>query len=62
VPKDWSDEEVSNYFSKLGTILESRVIRDKYDGSHRGCAFLRVKMFHEAELILDSHRPRAKKV
>lgn len=62
MPKDWSDEEVSNYFSKLGTILESRVIRDKYDGSHRGCAFLRVKMFHEAELILDSHRPRAKKV
>lgn len=62
VPKAWTDDDVTEYFSKLGTILEARIIRDKFDGSHRGCAFLRCKMFHEAELILDSHRPRAKKV
>jgi hypothetical protein len=43
-------------------VLEARIIRDKFDGAHRGCAFLKVKMFHEAELMLDSHRPRAKRV
>lgn len=62
VPKHWQDEDVLAYFSKLGQILEARIIRDKYDGQHRGCAFLRTKMFHCAELILDSHRPRAAKV
>jgi CUG-BP- and ETR3-like factor len=62
VPKDWNDEKINEYFGKLGTILEARVIRDKFDGTHRGCAFLRCKMYHEAELILDSHKPRAKRV
>lgn len=42
--------------------MEARVIRDKYDGSHRGCAFLRCKQFHVAEIILDLHKPRAKTV
>ncbi len=62
VPKGWTDEEVQSYFGKFGTILEARIIRDKFDGSHRGCAFLKCKFFHEAEFILDTHRPRAKKV
>lgn len=62
MPKPWTDDDVAEYFGKIGTILEARIIRDKFDGSHRGCAFLRVKMFHEAELILDVHRPRAKRV
>ena len=62
VPKAWTDTDVNEYFSKLGQVLEARIIRDKFGGSHRGCAFIRCKMFHDAELILDCHRPRAKKV
>ncbi len=60
--KAWTDEEVQSYFGKFGSVIEARIIRDKFDGSHRGCAFLKCKFFHEAEFILDSHRPRAKKV
>jgi hypothetical protein len=62
VSKAWTDEEVQSYFGKFGSVIEARIIRDKFDGSHRGCAFLKCKFFHEAEFILDSHRPRAKKV
>ena len=49
-----------SYFHKFGTILEARIIRDKYDGSHRGCAFLKCQNFHEAEDILNSHLPKLK--
>jgi CUG-BP- and ETR3-like factor len=62
IPKTWTDDDINKYFGKFGSVLESRVIRDKFDGSHRGCAFLKCKYFHEAEFILDSHRPRAKKI
>jgi RNA recognition motif-containing protein len=58
VPKGWKDEDLCRYFNKFGTILEAKVIRDKFDGAHRGCAFLKCKMFHVAELILDAHKPR----
>jgi len=41
VPKFWTDDHVYNYFKKYGTVFEARIIRDKQDGSHRGCAFLK---------------------
>lgn len=56
----WKDENIMEYFRKFGTILEARIIRDKYDGSHRGCAFLKCQSFHEAEDILNSHLPKLK--
>lgn len=49
-----------NYFKKFGTVLEARIIRDKYEGTHRGCAFLKCQNFHEAENILDGHPPKLK--
>jgi RNA recognition motif-containing protein len=58
VPKFWSDEQVFEYFKRYGAIFEARIIRDKSDGSHRGCAFLKVQNFHEAEIILKQHKPR----
>lgn len=60
VPKFWTDDHVYNYFKKYGTVFEARIIRDKQDGSHRGCAFLKTQHFHEAEVILKQHRPRIK--
>ena len=62
VPIAWKDDDIIRYFSKFGPVLEARVIRDKFDGTHRGCAFLKCKQFHVAEVILDSHKPRAKKI
>ena len=56
----WKDENIMNYFKRFGTILEARIIRDKYEGTHRGCAFLKCQNFHEAENILDSHPPKLK--
>lgn len=60
VPRLWKDEQIMSYFKKYGNILEARIIRDKYDGSHRGCAFLKCQNFHEAEDILDNHLPKLK--
>lgn len=48
------------YFKNFGTILDAKIIRDKFDGSHRGCAFLKTQVFHEAEIILKNHLPRGK--
>ena len=56
----WKDENIMSYFKKHGNILEARIIRDKYDGSHRGCAFLKCQNFHEAEDILNTHLPKVK--
>jgi RNA recognition motif-containing protein len=41
VPRSWRDENVLKYFKNFGTILDARIIRDKFDGTHRGCAFLK---------------------
>ena len=46
VPRIWKDENVFKYFKSYANILEARIIRDKFDGSHRGCAFLKVAHFH----------------
>jgi hypothetical protein len=44
------------YFKRLGNILEAKIIRDKVDNSHKGCAFLRCMYFHDAEFILKVHK------
>ena len=62
VPKSWNDPEIFNYFQKMAEVLEAKIIRDKYDQSHRGCAFLKLMKYHDAELILDMHRPRARRI
>lgn len=36
--------------------MEAKIIRDKADNSHKGCAFLRCMYFHEAEFILKLHK------
>ena len=56
----WGDDNILSYFKKFGNVLEARIIRDKYDGSHRGCAFLKCQNFHEAENILNNHLPKLK--
>jgi len=60
VPRTWKDEHVLKYFKNFGTILDAKIIRDKFDGTHRGCAFLKCAVFHEAEIILKNHLPRGK--
>lgn len=60
VPRSWKDENVLKYFKNFGTILDAKIIRDKFDGTHRGCAFLKCASFHEAEIILKNHLPRGK--
>ena len=49
VPKSWDDSKVLKYFKRFGQIIEAKIIRDKNDSSHKGCAFLRCMNFHEAE-------------
>ncbi|CDW88267.1 rna binding protein [Stylonychia lemnae] len=56
VPKTWDDSKVMSYFKRMGSILEAKIIRDKNDNSHKGCAFLRCVNFHEAEFILKVHK------
>jgi hypothetical protein len=48
------------YFQRFGTIIEARIIRDKVDNTHKGCAFIRCMYFHEAELILKTHKVKSK--
>lgn len=47
---------MTNYFKRFGTILEAKIIRDKNDSSHKGCAFLKCLYFHEADAILRMHK------
>lgn len=44
------------YFKRFGTIIEAKIIRDKIDNAHKGCAFLRCMNFHEAEFMLKVHK------
>ena len=61
MPKSWDDGKTMAYFKRFGKILEAKIIRDKSDNSHKGCAFLRCMYFHEAELIMKAHKMQKKK-
>lgn len=60
VPRTWDDKKVMLYFKRFGSILEAKIIRDKGDNSHKGCAFIKCMNFHEAEFILKVHKANKK--
>ena len=40
IPKDLDEKNLIAFFSKFGNVAELRVIRDKSNQVHKGCAFL----------------------
>eukprot|EP00002_Diphylleia_rotans_P017459 TRINITY_DN3390_c0_g1_i1.p1 TRINITY_DN3390_c0_g1~~TRINITY_DN3390_c0_g1_i1.p1 ORF type:complete len:367 (-),score=71.68 TRINITY_DN3390_c0_g1_i1:1037-2137(-) len=40
VPRDSTEETLHSFFSSYGPVLEVRIIRDKENGQHKGCAFV----------------------
>jgi RNA recognition motif-containing protein len=49
IPKDWTELEVTKFFSNYGTILESQIIKDSKTGQSKGCAFVKFASMTKAE-------------
>lgn len=49
IPKDWTEKEVTNFFSNYGEILESQIIKDSKTGQSKGCAFVKFASMTKAE-------------
>jgi CUG-BP- and ETR3-like factor len=53
VPKQWNEEQISDFFRRFCQIRDAQVIRDS-QGVHKGCAFITFFSITEAEIIIQA--------
>jgi CUG-BP- and ETR3-like factor len=67
IPKTMMEDDIKPLFSKFGEVIDVTVIRDKTNGSHRGCAFVTfseaspaneaMDAYHDKETLPKMHNP-----
>jgi ELAV/HuD family splicing factor len=53
LPRNWSLDDMNNYFAQCGRIITSRILINPQDGQSKGVGFIRFDQRNEADLAIN---------
>jgi len=53
LPRNWTQDDMNNYFSQCGRVITSRILMNPQDGQSKGVGFIRFDQRNEAYLAIN---------
>ena len=55
IPYDITEDQIRDYFAKIGTVVSCNIIQDKYTGKSKGFGFVEMSTEEEAKKAMESY-------
>ena len=60
VPHTYEEKDIEPFFEKYGTLVNTRIVRDKDTKKHKGCAFVTFQNLDDAEVAIKEMHDKVK--